>query len=117
MHYSLDVCDKQESKTYKTQVAKLLEHIIDHVDGMMSFVVRLNLEIITHLLSQDGQTNAPYIADLVQKFNLNVTSEEEFLDICLLSQSIISYSMVKRPELMQQLDVLVVTLFPKLMQP
>jgi hypothetical protein len=62
VNYAVDVCEKQESKTYKSQAAKLLENIVDHVDGMLSFVVKLNLDIITHLLSQEGQTNAPYIA-------------------------------------------------------
>jgi hypothetical protein len=46
-----------------------------------------------------------------------VTSEEEFLDVCLLSQTIVSYAMVKRPELMHDLDLILVELFPKLMQP
>lgn len=46
-----------------------------------------------------------------------MASEEEFLDICLLSQTIVSYAMVKRPELMQELDLIVVHHFPKLMQP
>ena len=40
----------------------MLENIVDHVDGMLSFVVKLNLDIITHLLIQEGQNNAPYIA-------------------------------------------------------
>jgi hypothetical protein len=44
------------------QAAKLLENIVDHVDGMLSFVVRLNLYIITHLLIQEGQNNVAYIA-------------------------------------------------------
>lgn len=64
VNYAVDVCEKQESKTYKSQAAKLLENIVDHVDGMLSFVVKLNLDIIKHLLIQQdgGQSIAPYIA-------------------------------------------------------
>jgi hypothetical protein len=53
-NYSVDICEKQESKTYKSQAAKLLENIVDHVDGMLTFVVQLNLDIITNLLAHDG---------------------------------------------------------------
>jgi hypothetical protein len=53
----------------------------------------------------------------VNKFSLSISSEEEFLDICLLSQTIVSYAMVHRPELMIGLDHLVVNHFPRLMQP
>ena len=51
VNYSIDICDKQTSKTYKSNAAALLECLIDNVDGMLTFVAKLNIDIMNNLLS------------------------------------------------------------------
>lgn len=94
-----------------------MEHIVDHIDGMLTFSVNLNLEIIQHLLSggnPDNQVAAQEIHDKLAKFKLNTFTDEELLDICLLSLTIMSYTLVKREDLLACLDQLVVIHLPKL---
>lgn len=49
VNLSIDTCSKQKSKTYKTQAAKLLEHLVDHIDGILTFVVNFCLETLTSI--------------------------------------------------------------------
>lgn len=51
VNYSVDICQKQTSKTYKTQAAMLLEHIVDHIDGMLTFVVDFTLEVMQNIFT------------------------------------------------------------------
>ena len=44
---ALDTCDKQKSKTVKTQAAKLLEAMCDNVDGAVSFVTLFSCQSIS----------------------------------------------------------------------
>jgi hypothetical protein len=107
VNYGVDICQKQESKTYKTQAAKLLEHLADHVDGMLTFVVDFNLKVMTYILSR-GMPEDPEagnrIKETIMSFNLNIYSEEELMDICFLSLSVLSYALVKRGDLLLLLD-------------
>jgi hypothetical protein len=73
VNYSIDICQKQKSKTYKSQAAKLLEHIVDHVDGMLTFAVNLNIEFIQHVMTGDAMTTA-YVTDILTKFNVHFAS-------------------------------------------
>lgn len=50
-------------------------------------------------------------------FNLHFDSEMDLMDVNLLSLTIVSYSMVKRPELLYDLDSLLVNHLPKLLEP
>jgi hypothetical protein len=54
------------------------------------------------------------MVEIIDKFDLKAFSEEELLDICFLSITILSYTMVKRADLMTALDVFVVNHLPKL---
>ncbi len=117
VNYTIDICQKQESKTHKSQAAKLLEHIVDHIDGMLTFTVNLLLEITQHLLSGGNPQNqlaANEMKDKLSKFSLNTFTDEELLDISLLSLTILSYTLVKRPDLLGCLDKIVVDHLPKL---
>ncbi|CDW80715.1 UNKNOWN [Stylonychia lemnae] len=105
VNYSIDICQKQKSKTYKTQAAKLLESIIDHVDGMLTFTVNFCIEVIQNIMQGGGQTD--YIQQIITKFRLKFESEEEFMEVCLLALTIISYALIKRQDLMRNLDQLV----------
>ncbi len=98
VNYSIDICQKQESKTYKTQAAKLLESIVDHVDGMLTFTVNFCKESIQNVFSGSGQTQ--YIKEIISKFKLNFSNEEEFVDVCFLALTIMSYALIQRKDLM-----------------
>lgn len=106
VNYQIDICQKQKSRTYKSQAAKLLECIVDHVDGMLTFVVNLNLQIMSHILNGTSASD-PYVSEIKQKFSLNIQSDEDFLDACLLNISVLSYSLVKRVDLLSSLDELI----------
>ena len=70
---------------------------------MLTFGVNLILEIASSILSGDAKA-LEYVKEILIKFNVIFNSEEELIDVCLLSLSIISYSMVKRTDLMTELD-------------
>lgn len=55
VNYSIDICSKQTSKTYKTQAARLLEKLLTHIDGMLTFVGELNIEILSNILTQQAE--------------------------------------------------------------
>ncbi len=42
----VDVCDAQISNTIKTQTAKLIEIVSDHIDGCLTYIVRIAIEAI-----------------------------------------------------------------------
>lgn len=107
VNYSIDICQQQESRTYKTFAAKLLEKIVDNIDGMLTFVVNMNLELMQIILT-GNLTESDYAKQIFEKFQLKFTSEEDLLDVLLMSTTILSYAMVKRPELMAQIDQLMV---------
>lgn len=100
VNYSVDICQKQKSKTYKTQAAKLLESIVDHVDGMLTFTVNLVVEMISNILSSNGQITS-YVQQVMEKFNLKFKSGIELLDVCFMTLTILSYAMVKRNDLLR----------------
>ena len=50
VNYQIDLCNEQKSGTYKTQAAKVLEGLVDHVDGTQTFIANLNFEMITNTL-------------------------------------------------------------------
>lgn len=66
------------------------------------------------MLSGEPQAQA-YVKEILSKFSLNFTSEEELIDVCLIALTIMSYSMVKRADLMVVFDKLVMTHLAKLM--
>lgn len=105
VNYSIDICQKQKSRTFKSQAARLLESIVDNVDGMLTFTVNLNLEILQSILTGSSQTQ---VKETLAKFNLAFTSDEELLDVCLLSTSVMSYAVVKRDDLLQMIDKLMI---------
>jgi hypothetical protein len=74
---------------------------------MLTFVTNINLEIIHYLLSGGNPENpqaAQETRDKLTKFSLTTFSDEELLDICLLQLTILSYTLVKRQDLLAYLD-------------
>ena len=50
VNYQIDICSKQKSGTYKTTAARLLESLVDHVDGFLTFVIDFTIELMNYLL-------------------------------------------------------------------
>jgi hypothetical protein len=74
---------------------------------MLTFAVNINLEIIHYLLSGGNPENpaaALETREKLTKFNLTTFTDEELLDICLLQLTILSYTLVKRQDLIASLD-------------
>ena len=69
---------------------------------MLTFIVNLDVDIINQLMNNGLE--AEYIAQIVKKFSLNFTSAEDLLDVCLLSLTILSYALLKRPDLAPSID-------------
>jgi hypothetical protein len=67
-------------------------------------VVNINLEFMGHILLK---TEEAYLENVLKKFNLFFSSAEELLDITLVTLSILSYALVKRGDLLQSLDKLI----------
>jgi hypothetical protein len=57
VNYSIDICQQQESRTHKTYAAKLLERLVDNVDGLLTFVININHELIKIILSGQLETS------------------------------------------------------------
>jgi hypothetical protein len=76
-----------------------LENLVDHVDGMLTFIVDFNLKVMSYILSgglaEDPET-ANKIKETIVTFKLNVFSEEDLMDIGLLAMTVLSYTLVKR---------------------
>ena len=114
VNYGQDICQKQKSRTYKSQAAKLFENLVDNIDGMLTFSFDLLLQMLASVLAGEAPVQA-YVREVLTKFNLQLGSEEELLDMCLLALTIVSYSVVKRAELLGSLDSLLAQHLDKLM--
>lgn len=94
--YGIDICSKQKSRTYKSQASRLLEALIDNVDGMLTFAVDHVFQMMNALFTGES-TVKQYVTELMTKVGLVFKSEEELLDVCFMVLSIVSYELVKRP--------------------
>ena len=84
-----------------------MEHIADHIDGMLTFIVDFNIKVMSYILSRglpEDPEGGNRIKENIVAFNLNILSEEELMDICLLSLTVLSYALVKREDLLALID-------------
>lgn len=58
-----------------------------------------------------------YAKNIFDKFSLKFENEEELLDVLFVSMTILSYTMVKRTELMIEVDQIMLTYLPQLINP
>ena len=94
----LDICEKQESETVKTNAAKLLEMLCDNIDGALTFVVTVACTVIEGTLKGLGlPEDLSYYA---------VLDQEVKMDLCLILLSIVNYSISRRKDLLGMLDTL-----------
>jgi len=109
MNYALDVSDKHESKTVKTQAAKWLESFWDKIDGCISFCSMFWIQSIDCYINgnQNSMEMRPNYLVLIEFFKgkfLGSKSPEIIIESCVMSLTIISYLLPKRLDILQALD-------------
>jgi hypothetical protein len=103
-----DVCERQESETYKTASAKLLEGLCDYIDGILSFTVSFVIQAIDFALTGKDFTlisNYKLLEPFAQS-SLLAAKHEHIADVGLVVLCIISYALEKRKDLMKALEEL-----------
>jgi len=93
-----DICERQESETYKTSAAQLFEAISDHIDGVLSFSVNLLCELLDQSLSQSPVENYPNLSQFPNSIILSLP-EEIKADLAFTALSTINYSVSRRRDL------------------
>ena len=74
---------------------------------MLTFIVDFNIKVMSYILSRglpEDPEGGNRIKENIVAFNLNILSEEELMDICLLSLTVLSYALVKREDLLALID-------------
>lgn len=108
MNLALDVCDKQRSKTIKTETAKCLEAFADKVDGCISFISLYCIHAIDCYSNgnQDKvETHIHYsMITPFLKLRFFKLAPEIIIETCILSMTVISYLLPKRTDIIMSLD-------------
>lgn len=60
-------------------------------------------------------TQVEYLSTVIRNFGLPFTTTEEIIDVSLLCLSIISYTVIKRKDLMEKLDLMLLQYIPFLL--
>lgn len=113
---SLDTCDKQSSEVPRTEAAKLLEEICDHIDGGLTFVAYFCCEAIRYAgkgWSREEVKSNAVLGSFIESGSkiLTVNSAEEITEICLTTMTIISYSTVSRKDLFKLYEKVLIEVF------
>ncbi|CAI2373188.1 unnamed protein product [Moneuplotes crassus] len=109
LHLAIDVCDKQESQTVKSQAAKCLEAICSKVDGCVSFTSMFCIQAIDcyingNHLEQENRMHYLILHEFYDKDFLSKNSEDVIIEACLSSLSIISHLLAPRKDVLFSLD-------------
>ena len=108
---AIDVWDKQESKTVKTQAAKWLEAFADKIDGSISFLSMFCIQAIDWYINEKQnniQSRMNYLV-LIEFFKhkfLSHNRPEIIIETWLMSLTIVSYLLPKRVDIIAALDVI-----------
>jgi hypothetical protein len=112
MNYALDVSDKQESKTVKTQAAKWLEAFSDKVDGSISFISMFSLQWIDYYINNyqendDMKMNFIVLIEFFKSRFLSKNRSEIIIETSIMALTIISYLLPKRQDVIKSLDFII----------
>lgn len=100
VQFSLDICEKQESETCKTEAAKLLEEFCDHIDGCVTFVSLITSNAIDYCMSdQKNIDNYECLKPFKNTMFFSRTSAELIIDTCILVMTNISYLTPRRKDI------------------
>ena len=106
VNVTMDVCERQESRTLKTTAAQLLESICDNIDGSLAYEFYFVVELLDQVFSQNTNLDTyPHLSEWVGN-NILQSSDEQKVDVSLVVLSILSYSVSKRPDLLKLLEKL-----------
>ncbi len=102
VNFSLDTCTGQESQTAKTQAAQLLEYLCENIDGSLTYIVHLLVNIMEFTISfeSQGEVNIPFEQDIINSKFMNQTEPKIRLETCLVALSTINYFFCDRDDLM-----------------
>mmetsp|Transcript_20231 Transcript_20231/g.37731 ORF Transcript_20231/g.37731 Transcript_20231/m.37731 type:complete len:1027 (-) Transcript_20231:5-3085(-) len=106
--FATDTCEKQESQTVKTSAASLLDNLCAHIDGCLTFTVRLCCQFICHISLGDDANNYVNIAELTES-NFYKQSQETQVETCLMILSLLGKYICKRIDLQNALDMMLQT--------
>ena len=111
INLAIDVCDKQESKTIKTQAAKWLEAFADKIDGWISFLSMFCIQAIDWYINGcqnniQSQMNYLVLIEFFKHRFLNSNRPEIIIETWLMSLTIVSYLLPKRVDIIAALDVI-----------
>ncbi len=104
VNLAIDACEKQESETCKTEAAKLLEALCDHVDGCLSFTSIFCCEAIKYACKKEPVTALAGYPLLSQFSNRSMfllrSSPELIAETSILVMADISYLTPKRKDIL-----------------
>eukprot|EP00331_Platyophrya_macrostoma_P018620 CAMPEP_0176468830 /NCGR_PEP_ID=MMETSP0127-20121128/39381_1 /TAXON_ID=938130 /ORGANISM="Platyophrya macrostoma, Strain WH" /LENGTH=669 /DNA_ID=CAMNT_0017862583 /DNA_START=63 /DNA_END=2069 /DNA_ORIENTATION=- len=106
VHLSNDCCDKQITGIFKSQAAQFLEFLCNHIDGTLTFVAVMALNLIDFSLSSSLEQIGDYnmLKDFKDTLIIGGTDKEARLEASLLVLSILSFAIPKRADLMMLLE-------------
>eukprot|EP01022_Parablepharisma_sp_SALTPOND_P004337 TRINITY_DN120113_c2_g1_i1.p1 TRINITY_DN120113_c2_g1~~TRINITY_DN120113_c2_g1_i1.p1 ORF type:complete len:870 (+),score=95.57 TRINITY_DN120113_c2_g1_i1:4814-7423(+) len=92
---ALDTCDKQSSEVPKTEAAKLLEGLCDHIDGALTFTAFFCCEALQYASKgwslEELKTNSVLGPFANTSRFLMKSTQEEIVETCLVAMTDISY--------------------------
>ncbi len=101
---ALDTCDKQTSDIPKTEAAKLLESLCDHIDGCLTFVTGFCCDAIRHACKgakPELLANFPFLAPFGSSSAfLMKSSVEALIETSIVAMTDISYLTPRRHDVL-----------------
>ena len=111
INMSLDLVEGCESQTMKTCAVDLFHSFEKEIDGLASFILEFCLNFISKAVSQD-QESKQYVQDILMKFDLNLTSEEDIIEVNLMILSLMKQTIIQRFESQIRIDEVMITILP-----
>ena len=106
VNLALDTCESQISKIPKTEAAKLLETLCDHIDGTKTFCFRFCCKVIKYCLQDwdltKAKTNIDEFIDTSTFFMKS--NKEELLETSIMALTILSYVTNDRNDVLKIVD-------------
>ena len=96
MSISLDTVDKQTSNILKTNAAKLLEGLCDHIDGTVTFICEQAISIVDDDFQCTGSIKNRYM--------FRKMSESQRVESSLTILTVMSYLLTRRDDLIDKIE-------------
>ena len=106
VNLGLNTCDNQKSRIPKTEAAKLMESICEHIDGSIAFLVSFCYEAMLCATSKQPAEEIeknPLLGQFKKHF-LTKCTPEEIIETCLVVISCMSYSIITRNDSLLLID-------------